>query len=422
MGSRLRLIAILVVTGAFALLLGAARLAGRGIDAKFVLVEISENEPLTVTYGVLDLDRSVLARRLIHVPGYESTNFRRFPPLVMQSVWGDDTIDWTLNSIDVWTGILTPEVKIKTDRRRYLYAMNIRQYADGHWVYQDPSDFNLYFTNGDALEAKSIEAAMASGTVLSNDGKRFAIEATGTIFITDIEMGERTAVEHQVPSPADIRWSPDDRYISVFNYGDTDATMQVIDTERLETVAEFQGRALRWCGNRLIYVNNPRGDVFEARLHDLETGADELVLTRDLSELAVTQRNLTVAALNVGSCDWLYVGEGNALSELMHRESGRTIPLGYSPYGVPFSFTDGALMVTMASPQLTELRRVVLDPSTESYEVLISLKRLSTSLTWIDDARGGIYLRGDNLVRIAPVTNDETVLPFEDIQSFAVMP
>jgi hypothetical protein len=79
-------------------------------------------------------------------------------------------------------------------------------------------------------------------------------------------------------------------------------------------------------------------------------------------------------------------------------------------------------MVTMASPQLTELRRIVLDPATESYEVLVSLKRLSTSIIWIDDARGGLYLRGDDLVRIAPVTSVETVLPFEDIQSFVVMP
>jgi hypothetical protein len=404
------------------LLIGASRLAGRSIDAKFVLAEIRENEPLTVTYGILDLDRNIFARRVIDVPGYSSTGLGRFPPLVMQSVWGDDTIDWTLNSVDVWTGQLTPEVKIETDRRRYLYAMNFRQYADGHWTYQEPSDFNLYFTDGDALEAKSIEAAMASGTVLSNDGKRFAIEAMAAIFFTDMETGERTAAEHDVPSPAYIRWSPDDRYISLFSQGATDSTMQVIDTESLETAAEFKGRALRWCGERLIYVTNPREAVFEAWLHDLETGAEEIVVTRDLSELAITQRNLTVAGLKADSCDWLYVAEGNALSELMHRESGRTIPLGYSPFGAPFWFTDGAVMVTMASPQLTELRRIVLDPATESYEVLVSLKRLSTSITWIDDARGGLYLRGDDLVRIAPVTSAETVLPFGDIQSFVVMP
>jgi hypothetical protein len=403
------------------LLIGASRLAGRGIDSKFVLVEIREEEPDAVTYGIVDLDREILARRVIDVPGYSSTGLGRYPPLVMQSVWGDDTIDWTLNSVDVWTGALTPEVKIQTDRRRYLYAMHFRQHADGHWLYQDPSYLNTYFANGDALEAKSVEAP-ASGTILSNDGMRIVFDTIGAIFFTDMETGERRAVEHDAASPADIRWSPDDRYISVFNYGNTDSTMQVIDTETLETVAEFQGRALRWCGNRLIYVTNPRDDVFEARLYDLETGAEELVLTRDLSELAVTQRNLTVAELKPDSCDWLYVGEGNALSELMHRESGRTIPLGYSPYGVPFSFTDSAVMVTMASPQLTELRRIVLDPATESYEVLVSLRRLSTSITWIDDTRGGLYLRSDNLVRIAPVTSAETVLPFGDIQSFVVMP
>ena len=404
------------------LLIGAARIAGSGIASKFVLVEIRDEEPNAVTYGILDLDRSILVRRVIDVPGYSSTGLGRYPPLVMQSVWGDGTIDWTLSSVDVWTGALTPEVKIQTDRRRYLYAMHFRQHADGHWTYHEPSDFNLYFTDGDSLEAKSIEAAMASGTVLSNDGKRFAIEAMGAIFFTDMATGKMTAAEHQVATPTYIRWSPDDRYMTVFNNGDTDSTMQVIDTESLEIAAEFQGRALRWCGERLIYVTSPGENIFEARLYDLETSADELVLTRDLSDLAVTQRNLTVAGLKADSCDWLYVGEGNDLSELMHRESGRTIPLGYSPYGVPFSFTDDAVMVTMASPQLTELRRIVLDPATESYEVLVSLKRLSTSITWVDDTRGGLYLRGDDLVRIAPVTSAETVLPFGDIQSFVVMP
>src|SRR5688500_6790097 len=79
------------------LLIGAAGMLGRGINSKFVLVEIRENEPVTVTYGILDLDRSILARRVIDVPGYASTNFGRFPPLVMQSVreaWDDKTIDW----------------------------------------------------------------------------------------------------------------------------------------------------------------------------------------------------------------------------------------------------------------------------------------------------------------------------------------
>lgn len=401
------------------LLIGAAGMLGRGIPTKFVLAEIRENEPNVVTYGILDLDRNILARRVIDVPGYSSTGLGRYPPLVMQSVWGDGTIDWTLSSVDVWTGALTPEVKLQTDRRRYLYDLHFRQHADGHWTYHDPSDSNLYFTDGDAVEAKSIESA---STLLSNDGKRFAIDVMGVIFFTDLATGARSFVEHDVASPYNIRWSPDDRYMTVFNTGDTDSTMQVIDTERLEIAAEFQGRALRWCGDRLIYVTNPRENIFEAWLYDLETGAEELVLTRDLSELAVTQRDLTVAGLKPDSCDWLYVGEGNALSELMHRENGRTIPLGYSPFGVPFSFTDDAVMVTMASPQLTELRRIVLDPATESYEVLVSLKRLSTSITWIDDARGGLYLRGDDLVRIAPVTSAETVLLFGDIQSFVVMP
>lgn len=404
------------------LLIGAAGMLGRGIDSTFVLVEIRENEPVTVTYGILDLDRGILARRVIDVPGYASTNFGLFPPLVMQSVWGDKTIDWTLNSLDVWTGVLTPEAYIQTDNRTLLESFFFRQHADGHWIHYHPSDTVIYFTQDNSLEAKSIEAGPASGTVLSNDGRRFAVEVMGVIFITDMETGERTAAEHRIPSPAEIRWSPDDRYITVFKQGDTDNAMQVIDTESLETVAEFRGRALRWCGDRLIYTANPSESIFEARLHDLSTGSEERVLTRDLSELAVTQRNLTVAALNAGSCDWLFISAGNALTELMHRESGRIIPLGYSPMARPFSFADGAVMVTMASPQLTELRRVRLDPATEEYEVLFSLDRLSTSVTWIDDARGGLYLRSDNLVRIAPVTSAETALPFEDIQSFMVMP
>ena len=417
---------LLFAAVAFAtLLLGAATMLGRGIDAKFVLAEIREQQPNAVTYGIVDLDRSILARRVIDVPGYASTSLVQFPPLVLQSVleaWDDKTINWTLNSVDVWTGALTPEVSIQTDNRTHLEALFFRQHADGHWIHYHPSDTVIYFTQDDSLEAKSIEAGPTSGTNLSNDGTRFAIDTIGVIFITDMKTGETRAVEHHVGTPASIRWSPDDRYISVFKRSDSDSTMQVIDTERLETVAEFQGRGLRWCGERLIYTANPVENIFEVRLYDLETGTEEVLLTRDLSELALTQRNLTVAALNIESCDWLFVSAGNALTGLMHRESGRIIPLGYSPLGGPLRIVDGAVMVLMSSPQLTELRRVILDPATESYEVLISLKRLSTSITWIDDARGGLYLRNDHLVRIAPVTNAETVLPFEDIQWFVVMP
>ena len=407
------------------LLIGAATMLGRGIDAKFVLAEIREQVPNAVTYGIVDLDRSILARRVIDVPGYASTSLVQFPPLVLQSVWeswDDKTINWTLSSVDAWTGVLTPEVSIQTDNRTHFEAVFFRQFADGHWTYQDPSDTTLYYTLGGSSEATSIETAAPSGTNLSNDGTRFAIDMIGVIFITDMKTGETNAVEHHVSTSASLRWSPDDRYITVFTWGNIDGLMQVIDMERLETVAEFQGRGLRWCGERLVYTANPSEDMFEARLYDLKTGAEEVLFTRDLSDLALTQRNLTVAALDIQSCDWLLVSAGNALTELMHRGSGRTIPLGYSPLGGPLRIVDGAVMVLMSSPQLTELRRVVLDPSTESYEVLISLTRLSTSITWVDEARGGLYLRNDQLVRIAPVTNAETVLPFEDIQWFVVMP
>lgn len=78
--------------------------------------------------------------------------------------------------------------------------------------------------------------------------------------------------------------------------------------------------------------------------------------------------------------------------------------------------------VTMASPQLTELRRIRLDPATEAYEVLATLDGLSTSLTWIDDARGAVYLRNGQLRRIEPVTGREMLLPGVEIQTFSIMP
>src|SRR5690606_16050668 len=130
---------------------------------------------------------------------------------------------------------------------------------------------------------------------------------------------------------------------------------------------------------------------------------------------------LTLAALSGRPCDWLMVFTGNSEAELLHIESGKAIPLSGSSIR-RHNLADSSLIYLVEDGRKTELRRIVLDPATESYELLASLDTLNTTLTWIDDARGAVYLRSGQLRRIDPNTGKEILLPGVEIQTFQRIP
>lgn len=134
---------------------------------------------------------------------------------------------------------------------------------------------------------------------------------------------------------------------------------------------------------------------------------------------------LAVLDLRGYGCDWLQLFTGTQAGretvELVHVESGKTIPFAGIIIGF-YTVADGALIYRVEDGRTTELRRIVLDPATESYELLASLDMLSTSLTWIDDTRGAVYLKNGQLRRIDRDTGKEILLPGVEIQIFQRIP
>lgn len=414
---RIRLLIIIVVILVAALLIVAAGMAGRSTTPKLAVVQISELQTAVVTYGLVDLDRGLFMQQSIDVSGFRGSNFDHVPPLVLQSARNGDTIMWTLNALDVWSGALTPEMRIETVSGDYLNAARFRQEAGDRWIYHDFTPAELYYTRPGQLEAQFAQVAPIGSAFWSNDFTRFAVGDAGIISITNTETGETDVIIEGAGPAAVVRWSPDDRYIAV----SSDTTGQVIDVESRQIVLEIEGDGLRWCDDRLIYTADTDDGIFEARLYDLETGTEEILFTRDRSDLPVWERTLTVAGLDNQPCAWLLVYRDVATIDLVHIDSSRVIPLGGTLI-MPYHLADGALTYLVEDGQKTELRRIVLDPATEAYEVLASLDGLSTSLTWIDDARGAVYLRNGQLRRIDPVTDREMLLPGVEIQTFSIMP
>jgi hypothetical protein len=420
---RIRLLNIIIAISASVLLLGAARFAGRSIPAKLAVVQVSELRTDVVTYGLIDLDRRFFTQRSINVPGFAGSNFNHFPPLVLQSSPNEDTTTWTLNALDVLTGTFTPEMRIETSPGDRLNAAMFRQEADDRWIYHDFTQAKLYYTRPGELEAQFAQAAPIGSTFWSNDLTRFAVEAAGTISITDAGTGETDIVMQNAGPQAAVRWSPDDRYIAVSSRLTNASTGHVIDVESLEAVVTFtfKGYGMRWCGDQPIYSADTGAGIFEVRLYDLTTGTENVLLTRDLSDIPVPRRTFAAAGLSGLPCDWLLVFTGNSEAELVHVASGKTIPFGGNLIR-PLNVVDGAVTYLVEEPPHTELRRIVLDPATEGYKVLASLNLLSTSLTWIDEGRGAVYLRNGQLRRIDPDSGKEILLPGAEFQTFYVMP
>ena len=412
-------------------MIAAGELAGRGTKPKLAVVQVSELQTDVVTYGLIDLDRGFFTQRSIDVAGFAGSNFDHFPPLVLHSARNGDTTTWTLNALDVWSGALTPEMQIETGLGDHLNAASFQQEAGDRWIYNNRASTRqsgVYYTHPGQVEAQFVQAAFIgstfSSTFWSNDFTKLAVEAAGIVTITNLETGKADLITQSAGPQAVVRWSPDDRYIAVSSRFPSDTMGQAIDVESREKVAEIEGDGLRWCGDRLLYTADSGEGYYEARLYDLETGKEEVLFTRDLSETPRSTRMLMVTTLSGQSCDWLMIFTGRPeaqQAELMHVESGRAIPFEGRQIR-PYNVADGALTYLVEDARKTELRRIVLDPATAGYQVMASLDSLSTTLTWIDDALGAVYLRNGQMRRIDPITGREILLPGAEIQTFYLMP
>jgi hypothetical protein len=425
---RIRLLIVIVVILVSALLIVAAGMAGRSTTQKLAVVQVSELQTDVVTYGLVDLDRGLFTQQSIDVPGFGGSNFDHVPPLVLQSTRNNTTTTWTLNALDVWNGVLTPEMRIEAEPQDRLNVAMFRQEADDRWIYHDFFANELYVTRAGGIDSELREDVLGNSTFWSNDLTQRAVEVEGIVTITDLESGTTDVILEGARPQARMWWSPDDRNLAVSSSIVSDEiTWQVIDVKRRETVAEIKADELHWCDDRHLYYTADRGDgLYEALLYDLEAGKEEVFFARDLSDVPASERVFTLMPLRGQSCDWLQLFTASATAqrenvELVHIESGKAIPFAGTSIQ-PYIVADGALTYLVEDGRKTELRRIVLDPPTAGYEVLASLDGLSTSLTWIDDARGAVYLRYGQLRRINPVTGREMLLPGVEIQTFSIMP
>jgi hypothetical protein len=419
---RIRLFIIIVAIVASGLLLGAAVLAGHGIPTVMAVVQLADPGSESVTYGLIDIDRGIVRRRSILVPGFAGVRFTIDPPLVLQVASGDGIKNWTLSALDVATGTLTTETRIETAVNVQLAVSAFRKHVDGGWSIHDFETGNLYYADGGSANARLVRSVSSPVAIWSRDMKRLAVSIPGMVEVTNADGGEPVMIAYEAETPLNnIRWSLDGRHVTLYG-SSADSAMLVADTHTGEIAASLSGHAPQWCGGDLMYVTDTGDAVYEARLHDLDTGREEVLLTRDLSDRPIARRTLTVSGLNRDTCDWLMIWIGNEPYELWHRQSGALIPFGNDMQFEGLDLTDTALTYLVSTTRTTELRRIRLDPTVTSYEVLTVLDRFSTSLTWIDDVRGGLYLRLDTLVHIDADSGAQTALAGPDVQTFYLMP
>ncbi|MBK8138765.1 MAG: PD40 domain-containing protein [Chloroflexi bacterium] len=404
----------------------ASVLIGRQSRAPIVAVLLFDIRPEQLVYDLIDIDHGLASRRALTIPGssYSRIRFDVQPPLVLQALPVGESLDWTLNQLDLMHAALTPILRMSALASPPVAIGTVQQSGGSVSIYA-PRDRLVYRSSLADPQATVVATAPqdVQSVVWSPDWSRLVLSAIRSVTLVYMDGAQPVTL----PPLGDVRmspaWSPDGRYIvfspqtSILNY-----PIPVLNADTAAVIVTKAGRAPYWCADRLVYTTDRGGGMLEVRLTDAALDADQVILTRDLSAARPSERTLAARPLDKASCDWFMVSTFGGDTWLLHRESGMLHELGTGLVGLLDVAPDSFIYWSEAGRN-TEIRRFTLDPSAPRSDLLLTLDGRGATITRLEEGRGWIVLQATSeLLHVDQDSGEGTLLTDTMVRAYSVLP